>query len=134
MGIPQIGPGRQCRFRTPTLCNVAITGPWGHNGAYNTLEGIVRHHMNSSNSLNDYDTAQAALPARDDLDAIDFEAHQDTATRAALADSIEIAPIQLNDDEFHDLIEFLHALTDTGSLDLRDTVPSRVPNGLPLAD
>jgi cytochrome c peroxidase len=29
------------RFRTPTLLNVEVTGPWGHAGAYTTLEGIV---------------------------------------------------------------------------------------------
>jgi len=31
-------------------------------------------------------------------------------------------------------MEFLHTLTDTNSLDLRSTVPSIVPCGLPLAD
>ena len=155
LGIPQIGPGKgdglnahddfgreqvtgdstdRYRFRTPTLRNVAITGPWGHDGAYNTLEGIVRHHMDALNSLNNYDLTQAVLPSRDDLDAIDFEVHQDSASRAALAKSIEINPVQLSDDEFNYLIEFLHALTDPNSLDMRNTVPKRVPSGLPLAD
>ena len=155
LGIPQIGPGKgdglnghddfgreqvsgdsadRYRFRTPTLRNVAITGPWGHDGAYDTLEGIVRHHMDALNSLSNYDVNQAVLPSRDDLDAIDFEIHQDSASRTALANSIEISPVQLSDDEFNYLIEFLHALTDTTSLDMRNTVPKRVPSGLPLAD
>ena len=32
------------RFKTPRLRNVALTGPYGHNGAYPDLEGI-RHHL-----------------------------------------------------------------------------------------
>ena len=155
LGIPQIGPGKgdglngqddfgreqvtgnpadRYRFRTPTLRNVAITGPWGHNGAYNTLEGILRHHMNAVNSLNAYDTNQAVLPSRTDLDAMDFNVHNDTQSRAGLANSIELGPIELSDEELDDLIEFLHALTDPASLDLRSTVPSSLPSGLPLRD
>lgn len=155
LGIPQIGPGKgdglnghddfgreqvtgdtadRYRFRTPTLRNVAITGPWGHDGAYNTLEGIVRHHIDAINSLNAYDAKQAVLPSRNDLDAIDFEVHNDSDSRMALANSIEIMPVQLSDEEISYLIDFLHALTDPNSLDMRATVPSRVPSGLPLAD
>lgn len=155
LGIPQIGPGKgdglngrddfgreqvtgntadRYRFRTPTLRNVAITGPWGHDGAYNSLEGIVRHHIDAVNSLNNYDPTQAVLPSRTDLDAQDFEIHNDINSRSALANSIEIGPIQLTEEELAYLIEFLHALTDPASLDLRSTVPTRVPSGLPIAD
>lgn len=155
IGIPQIGPGKgdglnnhddygreqvtgdsadRYRFRTPTLRNVAITGPWGHDGAYNTLEGVVRHHIDAVNSLNNYDTNQAVLPYRSDLSAIDFTVHNDATSRSNLANAVEIAPVQLTNMEFEDLMEFLHALTDTSSLDLRDTVPARVPSGLPVRD
>lgn len=155
IGIPQLGSGKgdglngqddfgreqvtgdpadRYRFRTPTLRNVAITGPWGHDGAYNTLEGVVRHHLDAVNSLNNYDTQQAVLPSRSDLDATDFAVHNDPASRAALANSIELDPINMSEQEFAYLMEFLHALTDTSSLDLRSTVPTRVPSGLPLAD
>ena len=155
LGIPQIGPGKgvglnghddfgrelatgdsadRYRFRTPTLRNVAITGPWGHDGAFNTLEAVVRHHMDAVNSLNNYDAQQAVLPSRSDLDAIDFQVHNDTNSRNALANSIEIAPVQLSDEEFDSLIAFLHALTDPASVDLRSTVPASVPSGLPLWD
>lgn len=155
LGIPQIGPGKgdglngkddfgreqvsgnpadRYRFRTPTLRNVAITGPWGHDGAYNTLEGVLRHHMNGINSLNTYDTEQAVLPSRTDLDATDFSVHNDAQSRADLANSIELNSIDLSNDELNHLIEFLHALTDPASLDLRSTVPTRLPSGLPLRD
>ncbi|MEL6206267.1 MAG: cytochrome c peroxidase, partial [Pseudomonadota bacterium] len=67
LGLPQFGPGRTrqwdpvvrdvgrmaetnrledaYRFRTPSLRNVALTAPYGHNGAYPTLEGMIRHHL-----------------------------------------------------------------------------------------
>ncbi|MDI1293898.1 MAG: cytochrome c peroxidase [Methylobacter sp.] len=155
LGVPQIGPGKgvglnghddfgrelasgdpadRYRFRTPSLRNVAITGPWGHDGAFNTLEAVVRHHMNAVSSLNNYDDQQTVLPSRSDLDAIDFQVHNDSGSRAALANSIEIDPIQLSDQEFTNLMAFLHALTDPASVDLRATVPSKVPSGLPLWD
>ncbi|MCP5071810.1 MAG: hypothetical protein GY947_00760, partial [Rhodobacteraceae bacterium] len=67
LALPQFGPGRTrnfdpyvrdvgrmgetdhledaYRFRTPSLRNVALTAPYGHNGAYQTLRGIIRHHL-----------------------------------------------------------------------------------------
>jgi Cytochrome c peroxidase len=127
-------PADRYRFRTPSLRNVTITGPWGHDGAYNTLEGILRHHIDAVNRLQAYDVGQAVLPSRSDLDAADFNIHNDPASRAALAGSIELGPIQLSDEDVAALIEFLHALADTASLDLRSTVPMRVPSGLPIRD
>ncbi len=154
IGVPQIGPGKgdgdsghddfgreqvtgdpedRYRFRTPTLRNVAITGPWGHDGAYNTLEGIVKHHLNAVAALENYDVTQAVLPAREDLDAMDFIVHNDPESREMLAEEIEIDPVQLTEKEIHYLMDFLHALTDPASLDMRNTVPAKVPSGLTLA-
>ena len=122
------------RFRTSPLRNVALTGPWGHDGAYNTLSGVVEHHLDALAALENYDTSQAALPPRDDLDAIDFVIYNDTTSRAALAAASEIEPVSLNERSFDDLMAFLHALTDTDSLDIRHTMPISVPSELPLAD
>ncbi len=122
------------RFRTPPLRNVALTGPWGHDGAYDSLEAVVRHHLDATASLDAYDTTQAVLPSRPDLDAIDFEVHDDFTSRADLAAASEIAPVQLNDKKFNDLMAFLHALTDVNSPDIRHTTPRYLPSGLPLAD
>jgi cytochrome c peroxidase len=157
IAMPQIGPGKgdpgvadlygdfgreqvtldpndRYKFRTPSLRNTALTGPWGHDGAYNSLEATVRHHLDPVNALESYDRTQAVLPPRTDLDAIDFVHHDEPLNRADIAAASEITPIDLTDGEVADLVEFLHALTDPASLDLRDTVPSRVPSGLPLAD
>jgi len=122
------------RFRTPPLRNVALTGPWGHDGAYNTLRGVVEHHLDALAALDNYATGQAVLPLRDDLDAVDFEIYNDASSRADLAAASEIEPVRLNERKRDDLMAFLHALTDTASLDIRHTTPISVPSGLPLAD
>jgi cytochrome c peroxidase len=155
LGIPQIGPGKgdgynnhddfgheqvsgdsadRYRFRTPTLRNVAVTGPWGHDGAYDTLLAMVKHHLQPYTSLENYDTTQARLPSRPDLDAIDFEVHTDGMSRSSLKAAIEIQPVTLSNEELDYLMAFLNALTDPASLDMRSTVPNRVPSGLPLAE
>jgi len=155
LGLPPIGPGKgdghesrddfgrfretgdpadMYKFRTPTLRNVALTAPYGHNGAYDTLEGIVRHHLNPEQALRNYDRAQAILPSRPDLDAEDFVALDHPATIDAIAASIEYESIDLNEAELADILAFMHALTDRESMDLRKETPARVPSGLPVAD
>ena len=90
--------------------------------------------MDPKNSLNTYDVTQAVLPSRADLDAIGFEVHNDALSHSDLASAIEIDPVVLSDEEIKLLTDFLHALTDPASLDMRATAPTRVPSGLPLAD
>lgn len=155
IGVPQVGPGKgngydghddygrfnetgdpvdMYRFRTPSLRNVALTGPWGHDGAYDSLRAVVEHHLDPIASLAAYDPSQLALPSRDDLDEIDLMVHEDPASRAALAAACELKPVALRRSEVDSLIAFLHALTDPDSLDARMTVPRYVPSGLPLFD
>ncbi|MEL7183215.1 MAG: cytochrome c peroxidase, partial [Pseudomonadota bacterium] len=43
------------RFRTPSLRNVTLTAPYGHNGAYPTLGGIIRHHADPLAALDAWD-------------------------------------------------------------------------------
>lgn len=153
VAMPQIGPGRgdgwhedygreqvtgqienRYQFRTPSLRNVALTGPWGHAGAFNTLETAARHFLNPVKSLYNYDTSQAVLPSRDDLDAIDFVVMNDPVALDEIAARNEIKPIELSKKQVVSLLDFLNALTDPGSIDLRTDVPKDVPSGLPLYD
>ena len=155
IAMPQIGPGRgdgadghddfgreqvtgliadRFKFRTPTLRNVALTGPWGHAGAYNSLEAVVRHHLDPVTALYNYDPSQAVLPSRADLDGVDFVVMQDPARVDAIAAANELIPVSLTDSEVADLLDFLHALTDPASLDLRGDVPGQVPSGLTLQE
>lgn len=155
IGMPQIGAGKgdgefgyedfgrervtgqpadRYRFRVPSLRNVALTAPYGHAGAFDDLEAVIRHHLDPVTSLATYDRSQVRLPSRPDLDALDFQALDDGSARTAIANASEIVPSMLSDAEIALLVEFLHALTDPAMLDLRDDVPASVPSGLPLAD
>jgi cytochrome c peroxidase len=155
IAMPQIGPGKgdgpsghedfglervtgipadRYKFRVPTLKNVALTGPYGHSGAYNSLEAVVRHHLNPVDALETYDTSRAALPRRPDLDAVDYIAQSDSQVRHNIAAANELAPIALSDRQVARLLDFLHALTDPDSIDLRRDVPWSVPSGLPVFD
>ena len=48
-------PSDKYGFRTPSLLNVSVTGPWTHAGAYTTLNAIVTHHLNPQKALDNYD-------------------------------------------------------------------------------
>lgn len=39
-------------FRTPSLLNVAVTAPYGHSGAYQTLNEVVQHYRNPRGAVN----------------------------------------------------------------------------------
>ena len=130
-------PADRYRFRVPTLRNVALTAPYGHGGVFDDLESMVRHHLDAISSFDNYDTDQAVLPSRPDLDAVDFEVMTSAAyvdARDAIKASSQISPVNLSEGDFDALIDFLHALTDRGSLDLRGDVPREVPSGIPLAE
>jgi cytochrome c peroxidase len=84
LGLPAFGPGRTRKFdlyardvgrmgksdriedayafRTPMLRNVALTAPYGHNGAYNTLQSIVRHHLDPVGMMARGDRRMLACP------------------------------------------------------------------------
>lgn len=152
--IPQIGPGRvnavngkdegrvrisrnqndRFKYRTPTLRNVALNAPYGHDGAYATLEGVVRHHLDPIDSFNSYDTSQLVLPPNPNPQINDFAEFNNANQRALRIAANELDPVELTDAEVAQLIDFLHALTDPASLDLRHWMPKSVPSGLLLAD
>lgn len=118
------------RFRTPMLRNVALTGPWGHNGAYATLEGIVRHHLDPIASLEAWTPDMVLLPADARFERVDFIALDDSRERARLKARVDIAPVMLSDAEVSQLVSFLNALT--GSAKGRLGRPPAVPSGLPV--
>ncbi|MCF7765193.1 MAG: cytochrome-c peroxidase [Verrucomicrobia bacterium] len=153
--VPQVGPGKgdgpgqhedfgrekvtqnpedRYRFRTPPLRNVALTAPYGHDGAFGTMEAMIRHHLNPPVSLQNYDPSQLVLPRRADLDALDLLAHLDLSLRSAMLESNELEPSSLDDEEIAQLVAFLGALTDPNSVDLRLDVPLSVPSGLPMVE
>lgn len=94
------------RFRTPTLLNVEVTGPWGHDGAYTSLEGITRHMLSPIKSAKQYDTQQLKQKS------IDLRFVKEN-TLKAIDHGVDLTakPNLIEDDVTH-LVSFLKALTD----------------------
>jgi len=92
-------------FRTPTLLNVAVTGPWGHAGSYTTLEAVVRHYIDPELALQEYDYGQLdpLIPVADTLGNTRRNREQGILT---------VENVPLSDSEVRDIVAFLHALTD----------------------
>lgn len=133
--LQQTGEPRDTlRFRTPSLRNVALTAPYGHAGAYNSLRSAVEHHLDPVAALNAYDETQAVLPSRQDLDALDFVTMEDPERVAYIASFNELESLAYTDREVDRIMDFLYSLTDRASLDLRVDVPDTVPSGLPVRD
>ena len=122
------------KFRTPSLRNVALTGPWGHSGAYSSLENVVKHHITPKRMLKRYSIDQALLPSRKDLNSEDMKAMNDSKVVEALLFANELPKVILNLREIKDLVNFLHCLTDKKALTLYKLIPTSVPSGLPVAD
>ena len=122
------------KFRTPTLRNVALTAPYGHTGAYNTLRAVVEHHINTDYAINNYDQSQAVLPPDADLSPLDFITMDDENLVNYIEIHSELDPFTYTPEQVNLILEFLNALTDPSSIDLRSDQPFTVPSGLPLAD
>lgn len=120
------------RFRTPMLRNVALTAPYGHNGAYPTLEGIVRHHLDPIASLDAWTPDLARLPAAEWLAAVDFAIQADQREAARHRRAVDIEPIALSDGEVADIVAFLESLTGANASKQPLGRPSSVPSGLPV--
>ena len=129
-------PADNYKFRTPSLRQLIVTQPYGHAGAYATIEAVVRHHLDPVASLQNYDRSQAVLQSRDDLDAQDFVVMDDPVRRQLIADANELAPSRrLDDADVDALVQFMHALTDLQCINMNSDVPmAGLPSGLPLFD
>lgn len=145
------------KFRTPSLRNVATTGPWGHAGAFSDLESVVRHHLDPVASLERYDPATAALPELGRVVELtasgsslsqswlsenrqqgfalrDTWVQNNEALRSRIAAANELEPVELSDCEVDRILAFLQTLSDTRAERLLALVPEAVPSGLPVED
>ncbi len=119
------------QFRTPSLRNIELEGPWMHNGAYEDLEDTVRHHLDPESALLSYDDFQVEPELVGTY-------QNDEATLNALLDTIDpllaVEGDPLSEDEIADLMSFISALTDPASLNLLHLIPNTVASGLPVDD
>lgn len=151
IAMPQIGPGKAARFedhhrdigrmrvtgdaedayafRTPSLRHIADTGPYGHDGAYATLEAVVRHHLDPITSLRTYDPSQAVLSS---TSFDDFSILTNPEEVEAIAAANKLSPVQLSDQQVADILAFLETLTDPIAKEGRLGIPQHVPSGLPV--
>ena len=154
IALPHFGPGRTRRFdpyardlgrmgesdrledaysfRTPSLRNVALTAPYGHNGAYATLEGIVRHHLDPLGGFDGWSAAEVRLPDVPWLAAGDFVPLQDRRERERMRRFVDLDPMVLEDAQVADILAFLESLTGASARTGRLGPPERVPSGLPV--
>ncbi|HJL17457.1 MAG TPA: cytochrome c peroxidase [Sandaracinaceae bacterium LLY-WYZ-13_1] len=149
IGVPQLGPGKDAAtgldegrflvtgdpadrfaFRVPPLRNVRLTGPYMHDGAYDTIEDAIRHHADPEGMLRGYRGDRLSPDLRDQV-------HRDPATIDAILATLspDLAAVPpLSDRDVHDLVSFLSALTSDTERDVFPGagVPPEVPSGLPV--
>ena len=148
IGVPQLGPGKDdsgldygryletgdpqdlFAFRTPPLRNVALTGPWMHNGTFQTLEDVIRHHLDASGSL--YRYSGDALPNKFRA-ALRLDAAVISEILESLDPLLEVKRV-LSPEEFELITAFLQAQTSPSAIDLSRLVPESVPSGMPVWD
>ncbi|MBI2824738.1 MAG: right-handed parallel beta-helix repeat-containing protein [Planctomycetia bacterium] len=98
------GEGPAGAFKTPTLRNIALSAPYMHNGAFDTLEEVIKFYGKGGGR------GEPNPP-----EGIDDK----------------IGKFDITDAEIADLVAFLKALTDTS---LQPDPPKRVPSGLPVVE
>lgn len=151
MGEPQLGPGKSERFerhqrdtgrmrvtnakadayafRTPSLRNVTLTGPWGHAGAHSDLAAFLAFHIDPVAGLKTY--APQATLAPMDVAKPDWAMLEGGEEYKAIAAAVTRAPTALNSEEQANILAFLGTLESptarTGHLGIPQTVPSGLP-------
>ncbi|MGB0953662.1 MAG: cytochrome c peroxidase [Planctomycetota bacterium] len=111
-------------FRTPSLINVAATGPWGHDGVFQDLESLVRYHLDPESGWASFDLG--ALPA--DIQTVGTVANtaliiQELLAQKASGDSRLPIVTDFTTAQIQDLVAFLEALTDPRVLDPAEMEP-----------
>lgn len=110
--LPQSDAGENgsYAFRTPTLRNVGITGPYFHSGRADDLEEVLEFYIRIQGNGNG-GGGRGALPINPNVNQLDDE----------------LRDLQLRQQDIDDIEAFLLALTDA---DFDDRIPTRVPSGL----
>ncbi len=145
------------KFRTPSLRNVTLTGPWGHAGAYDSLEAVVKHHLAPEQSLMAFNVNQVSLPPVERVVELtgsgsrfsqtwvqgarlegylqkDDWVMSQQALKQNIANASSLAPVSLSNREVSQVISFLESLTDFDKNQMLAIVPEGVPSGLPVVD
>ncbi len=114
-------PKDRFKFRTPSLLNVEMTGPWGHSGAYTSLEAVTEHMLSPNKSAENYDQSQLTQKniklddvKNNTLEAVKHGVHIQVKSHATK-------------DDVKYLVSFLKSLTDPCTKD-RKCMSKWIPN------
>jgi len=118
------------RFRTASLRNVAITAPYMHNGAFQTLDRVVRHYIDARASMRSYGAGNIDPRLQSTLVTDPAEVNVVLAN----LDTVIARGINISNGEKADILAFLEALTDPAALSRLSDIPARVPSGIPVFD
>lgn len=138
------------RFRTPSLRNITETAPYGHDGAYASLEEVVRHHLDPVSALHDFTPPHLSgdgiliddvktdcnklkgnnVSNQSNLQSRDIWVQCNAALRQRIAEANELEPVSLAQQDVEDILAFLSTLTDKREHLLEMVVPQTVPSGL----
>ncbi|MEO7457103.1 MAG: cytochrome-c peroxidase [Gemmatimonadaceae bacterium] len=110
------------KFRTTPLRNVAVTGPYGHDGSIVSLRRFVEHYSESDLKLTDFNPFEIEPALRNTLLV-------NAAPVIAGRDPI-IVGVVLTDDLVDKLMDYMGALTDPAVKDLDKTIPQHLPSKL----
>lgn len=114
------------KFRTTPIRNVSLQPTFFHNGAFTRLEDAVQHHLDVFTSARNYSPDAAGVD-------VDLTAPMGPIEPVlARVDPILNSPIELTDEEFSHLVDFVrNGLLDQRAepANLRKLIPRLVPSG-----
>jgi|TARA_B110000483_G_scaffold216241_1_gene267571 cytochrome c peroxidase len=144
VAFPQFGPGKgagatgdgdfaresisgdrddRFAFRTPSLLNIEVTPPYGHTGAYDSLDEVLNHYDNPNNNVgNFFDDEELCdlVQFQDVPDCVNLYPNGEANSEDALdelqaerrAGTSLFDNTNMNNQEERDVVAFLRALTD----------------------
>jgi cytochrome c peroxidase len=130
-------------FRTASLLNIKVSAPYGHSGSFESLERVVRHHMNPEDSVKSYFNSNELCQLEQFKSLIEGgtttceNLYPNAKANSLLAvaklnqeqqaGTSLLPQIILNDEKVNQLVSFLQALTDPcveSSVCLSDWIPA----------
>lgn len=130
-GLEQVtgDPADRYKFRTSPLRNVALQPTFFHNGAFTSLEGAIRHHLDVYRSATEYTNDHLAPDLQGEMGPL--------APVLAAVDPLLQEPIDLTEEEIGWLCAFVgEALLDPRAAPkrLEALIPAELPSGRALHD
>lgn len=99
-------------FRTPSLLNVAETKPFGHAGAYATLDAVIRHHVNPRSAVDNFDFTQLDFGVQSDNMVVNTGFALDQLDSLRANGQSALPEVTLSDSDISRLVAFMESLTD----------------------